>query len=288
MNRNADQLTLHEATAVVLRGRGWVERDLYLRPQDGQPPPSWQLGMRVRKYRDWFEARGPSGAQIRLVPGGPGEAVDSPVPARTTRCRSSPGSSGQISASASPTSADTKKAREQRARAARKYKPDNIETLLVAEAPPSSTERYFYFEHVRMHDSLFRHVANAILGQTPTRSTDSARPQAGARKGNPHQGDGVRQRLRRPARRQLTRRRRTRALPRVWATATLRDGVRTGATRLGRKPLGSSTHHAPLRGGTFALSHLAQSASRGRSAPSHGKQQPGPFCRESAAPRALR
>ena len=224
--------------------------------------------MRVRKYRDWLEARGPSGAQIRLVPGGPGEAVDSPVPARTTRCRSSPGSSGQISASASPTSADTKKAREQRARA--------------------STERYFYFEHVRMHDSLFRHVANAILGQTPTRSTDSARPQAGARKGNPHQGDGVRQRLRRPARRQLTRRRRTRALPRVWATATLRDGVRTGATRLGRKPLGSSTHHAPLRGGTFALSHLAQSASRGRSAPSHGKQQPGPFCRESAAPRALR
>jgi hypothetical protein len=180
MNRNADQLTLHEAMAVVLRGRGWVERDtvarelaereLYLRPKDGQPPPSWQLGMRVRKYRDWFEARGPSGAQIRLVPGGPGEAVDSPVPARTTRRRSSPGSSGQISASASPTSADTKKAREQRARAARKYKPANIKTLLVAEAPPSSTERYFYFEHVRTHDSLFRHVANAILGQTPTRN----------------------------------------------------------------------------------------------------------------------
>ena len=180
MNRNADQLTLHEAMAVVLRGRGWVERDtvarelaereLYLRPKDGQPPPSWQLGMRVRKYRDWFEARGPTGAQIRLVPGGPGEAVDSRVPARTTRRRSSPGSSGQISASESPTSADTRKAREQRARAARKYKPANIETLLVAEAPPSSTERYFYFEHVRTHDSLFRHVANAILGQTPTRN----------------------------------------------------------------------------------------------------------------------
>lgn len=73
------------------------------------------------------------------------------MPARTTRCRSSPGSSGQISASASPTSADTK-------------------TLLVAEAPPASTERYFYFEHVRTHDSLFRHVAKAILGQTPTRN----------------------------------------------------------------------------------------------------------------------
>ena len=67
MDRNADQLTLHEAMAVVLRDRGWVERDtvalelaereLYLRPKDGQPPTSWQLGMRVRKYRDWFEAR---------------------------------------------------------------------------------------------------------------------------------------------------------------------------------------------------------------------------------------
>jgi len=52
MNRNADQLTLHDAMAVVLRGRGWVEcdtvvreiaeRELYLRPKDGQPPPSWQ------------------------------------------------------------------------------------------------------------------------------------------------------------------------------------------------------------------------------------------------------
>ena len=50
MNRNADQLTLHEAMAVALRGRGWVERDtvarelaereLYLRPKDGQPPPT--------------------------------------------------------------------------------------------------------------------------------------------------------------------------------------------------------------------------------------------------------
>jgi hypothetical protein len=109
-------------------------------------------------------------------PGGPcpasigGDEFPTRVPARTTRRRSSPGSSGQISASASPTSADTKKARDQRARAARKYKPANIKTLLVAEAPPSSTERYFYFEHVRTHDSLFRHVANAILGQTPTRN----------------------------------------------------------------------------------------------------------------------
>lgn len=62
------QLTLHEAMAVVLRDRGWMElddvarelaeRDLYRRPKDGQPPPSYQLGMRVRKYPHWVERGG--------------------------------------------------------------------------------------------------------------------------------------------------------------------------------------------------------------------------------------
>ena len=35
--------------------------------------------------------------------------------------------------------------------------------LLVAEAPPSALERYFYFEDVRAHDSLFRYVACSVL-----------------------------------------------------------------------------------------------------------------------------
>ena len=30
-----------------------------------------------------------------------------------------------------------------------KYKPDKIRLLLIAEAPPSSPDRYFYFEDVR-------------------------------------------------------------------------------------------------------------------------------------------
>jgi hypothetical protein len=82
------QLTLHEAMAVVLRDQDWMdrddlarelaERDLYRRPKDGQPPPSYQLGMRVRRYPHWFEARGPSSAQIRLVPGGPGTSITAP------------------------------------------------------------------------------------------------------------------------------------------------------------------------------------------------------------------
>src|SRR3954453_19284717 len=97
MERDAGQLTLHEAMAVVLRGMGWVDRDdvaselaereLYLRPKDGQPPPSYQLGMRVRKYPHWFESRGPSSAQIRLVPGGPGETVNRATASATRRRR---------------------------------------------------------------------------------------------------------------------------------------------------------------------------------------------------------
>ena len=79
------QLTLQEAMAVVLRDRGWMdlddiarelaERDVYRRPKDGQPPPSYQLGMRARKYPQWVDARGPGGAQIRLAPGGAGASV---------------------------------------------------------------------------------------------------------------------------------------------------------------------------------------------------------------------
>jgi hypothetical protein len=39
--------------------------------------------------------------------------------------------------------------------------------LLLAETPPSSLDRYFYFEDVRDQDSLFRHVVRAILAIEP-------------------------------------------------------------------------------------------------------------------------
>lgn len=61
------------------------------------------------------------------------------------------------------------RARRQRERAAKKYRPASVRLLLVAEAPPSAVDRYFYFEMVATQDSLFRYVARAILGVEPTR-----------------------------------------------------------------------------------------------------------------------
>src|SRR5205085_734267 len=43
-------------------------------------------------------------------------------------------------------------ARRRRDRAARKYQPASVELLLVAEAPPSAFDRYFYFEDVATQD----------------------------------------------------------------------------------------------------------------------------------------
>jgi hypothetical protein len=41
--------------------------------------------------------------------------------------------------------------------------------LLVAEAPPATLERYFYFPEVRAHDSLFRYVSRVVVGREPSR-----------------------------------------------------------------------------------------------------------------------
>src|SRR5256885_1428518 len=40
---------------------------------------------------------------------------------------------------------------------------------MAAEAPPAALDRYFYFEHVATHDSLFRYVVRGVLGEAPTR-----------------------------------------------------------------------------------------------------------------------
>ena len=58
--------------------------------------------------------------------------------------------------------------RRRRAAAAR-YKPDVVDLLLVAEAPPKSLERYFYFTDVREHDDLYRYVCRVLLGREPSR-----------------------------------------------------------------------------------------------------------------------
>lgn len=54
--------------------------------------------------------------------------------------------------------------------AAAKYKPKEINLLLVAEAPPCTPGRYFYFEHVDRHDWLFRYVWEGLMGDKPDRT----------------------------------------------------------------------------------------------------------------------
>ena len=60
-------------------------------------------------------------------------------------------------------------ATKRRRQAAAKYRPRHIDLLLVAEAPPSALERYFYFENVREQDALFRYVCKLLLGFIPSR-----------------------------------------------------------------------------------------------------------------------
>ena len=52
--------------------------------------------------------------------------------------------------------------KKQYEKARQKYKPDSVKYLLIAEAPPNSIERFFYYENVRNHDHLFLGVAQAL------------------------------------------------------------------------------------------------------------------------------
>ena len=67
------------------------------------------------------------------------------------------------------TAPERTQARARRQREARKFRPAKIEVLLVAEAPPTALDRYFYFTDVREHDDLFRYVYRAVLEREPTR-----------------------------------------------------------------------------------------------------------------------
>ncbi len=82
---------------------------------------------------------------------------------RASKRRSAPGDAPHSSEE------QRKEARARRARAAQQFKPDRVDLLLVAEAPPSALDRYFYFLDVLEQDSLFRYVCRAVLGREPTR-----------------------------------------------------------------------------------------------------------------------
>ena len=53
--------------------------------------------------------------------------------------------------------------------AAARYRPARVRLLLVAEAPPNASDRYFYFEKVEEHDHLFRAVVRTVLREEPAR-----------------------------------------------------------------------------------------------------------------------
>jgi len=64
-----------------------------------------------------------------------------------------------------PNDADVLHRRE----AAAKYQPERVRLLLAAHAPPTTVERYFYFERVREKDDLFRYVVQELFGTKPNR-----------------------------------------------------------------------------------------------------------------------
>jgi hypothetical protein len=65
-------------------------------------------------------------------------------------------------------------ARRRRERWAREFRPEAVDLLIVAHAPPASLDRYFYFPSVPRQDSLFREVARAVLKAEPEREDKRA------------------------------------------------------------------------------------------------------------------
>jgi len=74
-----------------------------------------------------------------------------------------------ITGPASRAVAQAAAARTRREQAAAAFRPARVQTLLVAEGPPSALDRYFYFLDIGVQDSLFRHVVEATFGEKPTR-----------------------------------------------------------------------------------------------------------------------
>lgn len=64
------------------------------------------------------------------------------------------------------------------AAARNRYKPAHIRLLLLAEAPPGNLERYFYFEDVKQHDSLFLEITGILYPDRKKRYLSSGRDEA--------------------------------------------------------------------------------------------------------------
>jgi hypothetical protein len=134
-----------------------------------------RLGITGRRLRDWLRRRYPRGAidhgaRWSLTPEQVAEAsrhfgFASPRP------RDLDSAPQQQRANTSTMQADDVAIDAARARrvAGLKYRPDRVRLLLVAEAPPLSLERYFYFEDVGEQDSLFRYVVRGLFEVVPAR-----------------------------------------------------------------------------------------------------------------------
>lgn len=95
------------------------------------------------------------------------EAGSQPMPSRSRPVRATHDAAvDQLITRDTGAAADWRRIREE---AAAKYQPRDIRLLLVAEAPPSSLDRYFYFPDVSTQDSLFRYVVRLVLGIEPDR-----------------------------------------------------------------------------------------------------------------------
>lgn len=70
---------------------------------------------------------------------------------------------------------DTNSLKVQLNEAREKYKPENIKYLLIAEAPPDSIERFFYYPSVSQHDHLFLGVSEALYPELKDRYLMSRR-----------------------------------------------------------------------------------------------------------------
>ena len=60
-------------------------------------------------------------------------------------------------------------------KARNRYKPREITTLLIVEGPPDNLDRYFYFEEVKKHDSLFLEIMGVLYPEQKKRYLASGR-----------------------------------------------------------------------------------------------------------------
>jgi len=65
------------------------------------------------------------------------------------------------------------------AKATAKYKPRQVKTLLIGEAPPCNLDRFFYFEDVKKQDSLFLEIIGVLYPDKKQKYLKSGRPTEG-------------------------------------------------------------------------------------------------------------